>query len=211
MAKDSAQKIKDKISSLLKERGWNWSILAERAGFSPAAISLKRKGLRHTTPDDIRRIAHAFGVPTSTILGQEEIKFKPIFSRIPVPVPVIYKIPTRYPVSINTRIIVDWIYLPEDMATNKSIFGLRVPDKSMSPLLEEGDYIIVTPQSKAKNKDIILLRLNDKGLIRKHLKRKQHILLQPINPAYEPIIVIPDDDFEIIGVIYGIGLRRLKR
>ncbi|MCK4352187.1 hypothetical protein KAW65_02145 [candidate division WOR-3 bacterium] len=211
MEKSDREKIKFKIRALLKLRGWNWSILALRSGFSNAAISLKMKGLRPLTQDDIQRFAYALGVPLSDLLAQETISFEPTFSRISIPVPILNNIPTKYPIYITKKMIRDWIYIPGNILKGKSIFGIKVFGDSMSPMFEDGDYVIIISETKAKNRDIIAVRVNDEPLIVRFLRRKGRIILQFVNPNYEPIIISERDKFQIIGIIYGIGLRRIRK
>ncbi|MDI6841041.1 MAG: S24 family peptidase [bacterium] len=128
-------------------------------------------------------------------------------------IPVIANIPAGHPIEITHDMVIDWIWVPQDalIKKGKPVFGIKIDGDSMSPKLEPGDYVIVIAQEVAKTHDIVVARLNGESLIKEFIKREDHIILRSSNPKYEPIIVLPSDDFKIIGVIYGIGLRKIRR
>lgn len=128
-------------------------------------------------------------------------------------IPVIATIPAGHPIEITQDMVIDWVWVPSDalIKKGKPVFGIKIDGDSMSPKLEPGDYAIVIAQEVAKSHDIVVARLNGNGLVKEFVKREDHIILRSYNPKYEPIIVLPSDDFKIIGVVYGIGLRKIRR
>ena len=127
-------------------------------------------------------------------------------------IPVIANVPAGHPIEILPSDVIDWIWVPDGalIKQGKEVFGVRVDGDSMSPSLLLGDYAIVIAQRSAENRDIVVCRLNGEAMIKEFERKKEHIILKSSNPQYSPIIVTPDDEFQIIGVVYGIGLRRLR-
>ena len=67
----------------------------------------------------------------------------------------------------------------------------------------DGDYVIVRRDNMANMNQIIVALIGNEATVKRLTYRKGHALLQPENPAYEPI-PFEDDDCKIIGVVDGI-------
>ena len=81
----------------------------------------------------------------------------------------------------------------------------------MSPILIENDIVIVKKQDDFVNGDIVVAIINgNEATIRKGKKSDNSILLQPINPNYEPLIFTKDELKTIPISIIGI-VKQLKR
>lgn len=90
-------------------------------------------------------------------------------------------------------------------------FALKVIGNSMSPVLIEDDIVIIKKQNDFENGDIVVAIINgDEATIKKGKKSDSSILLQPLNPSYEPLIFTYDEmktiPVEIIGIV-----KQLKR
>lgn len=72
-------------------------------------------------------------------------------------------------------------------------YALHVEGDSMSPMLEKGWIVYVCPNHNYVNGDLVIVVLNtDEVMIKKFRKQDGVIMLQSINPAYEPLILVPD-------------------
>jgi len=85
-------------------------------------------------------------------------------------------------------------------AVPEGAYALRVKGKSMiEDLIDDGDLVIIKPQSNADNGDIVVALLPDSpmGEGQATLKRlyveKEMVRLQPANATMQPIFVNPDD------------------
>lgn len=85
--------------------------------------------------------------------------------------------------------VVDYEEIGEDiLKTGTEFFGLKVKGNSMSPTLLEGDTIIIRKQDDCENGEIAVVLVNgNEATVKKVLKKETGIMLQPINPSYEPI------------------------
>ena len=93
----------------------------------------------------------------------------------------------------------------------KDYFALKVHGNSMSPVLIENDIVIIKKQNDFENGDIVVAIINgDEATIKKGKKNDNSILLQPLNPSYEPLIFTYDEMKTIPVTIIGI-VKQLKR
>jgi len=101
--------------------------------------------------------------------------------------------------------ILEWIPISSKFFTApaEDIFLLKVKGDSMAPQIEDGDIIIVKKQYTANPGDIIVALIGDETTVKKYLPREDHIILQPTNLEYEPIVVFPDE-LRIQGVVRGV-------
>jgi repressor LexA len=73
----------------------------------------------------------------------------------------------------------------------------------MSPKIEDGDVVIVKKQYGADPGDTIVALLEDGTTVKKYVPHEDHIVLQPVNPEFEPIVVFPDE-LRIQGIVKGV-------
>jgi repressor LexA len=103
-------------------------------------------------------------------------------------------------------------YAFADVGDDEDYFYLRVSGDSMiNAFIFENDLVLVEKQSVAENGQIVVCQVNgDEATIKRYRRQGSTVILQPENPAYEPIIV-PIREFEvgyarIVGVV-----REVKR
>ncbi len=100
------------------------------------------------------------------------------------------------------------IPVPEELAGQEGTFLVRVEGDSMiGDHILDGDYVIVQPQNKADNGDIIIALLNQEEVtVKRFYQNRDKIILKPSNPTYQPIIT---RDIIILGKVIGI-IRRFN-
>ena len=97
------------------------------------------------------------------------------------------------------------------VGNGKDFFALKVHGNSMSPAIIENDIVIIKKQNDFENGDIVVAIINgDEATIKKGKKSDSSILLQPLNPSYEPLIFTYDEMKTIPVTIIGI-VKQLKR
>jgi repressor LexA len=101
--------------------------------------------------------------------------------------------------------ILDWLPISSHfLKEGAGIFLLKIKGDSMSPRIENKDVVIVKKQHTAEPHDTIVALIGDDTTVKKYLPREDHIVLQPTNPEYEPIIVFPEEvriQGRVVGVI----------
>lgn len=80
-------------------------------------------------------------------------------------------------------------YVTVDNIRDRNAFALLVKGNSMSPRIEDGDIVVVSPQHDVRNGDICVVRVNDEDTLKKVNIEEQYIHLIPLNPAFEPLTV----------------------
>ena len=103
------------------------------------------------------------------------------------------------------------INVDEKLANYGKLFALKVHDNSMSPVLIEDDILIIKKQNDFETGDIVVATINEhETIIRKGKKNGTNILLQPLNPNYEPLIYTKDETKSVPVTIIGI-VKQLQR
>ncbi|GLY04464.1 transcriptional repressor LexA [Actinoplanes sp. NBRC 101535] len=96
--------------------------------------------------------------------------------------------------------------LPRDLVGRGTLFSLRVQGDSMiDAAICDGDIVVVRQQQEAYNGDIVAAMLDDEATVKVFRRRGGHVLLEPCNPAYQPI---DGDHAVILGKVVSV-LRRL--
>lgn len=94
-------------------------------------------------------------------------------------------------------IALDRMFVPADDA-----FFLRVEDDAMADRgIFRGDLVLVNPSARARDGDSIVVRLGERCVVRVLGHRGAHLALTPAATGEREIVVGPEDDFEVLGVV----------
>jgi repressor LexA len=120
------------------------------------------------------------------------------------PVPYYGKVhagePALIPEHRERFITMDRRFLPSD-----DVFFLKIKGESMIGRgIFEGDYVMVSPSTRAKDGDIVAARLGEEATVKTLTHRGATIVLEPANDAERAIEVGPRDDFAVLGVVCGV-------
>jgi repressor LexA len=108
--------------------------------------------------------------------------------------------PALLPEHRKSFITMDRRFLPSD-----DVFFLRIAGESMSGRgIFDGDYVMVSPSTRAKDGDIVAARLGDEATVKTLTHRGATIVLEPANVGERAIEVGPRDDFAVLGVVCGV-------
>ncbi|VTS02387.1 transcriptional repressor LexA [Tuwongella immobilis] len=84
-------------------------------------------------------------------------------------------------------------------------FALRVRGQSMiENHIDDGDIVIIRKQNTANNGDRVVAMVDREVTLKRFVRKKDHIRLEPANGSMAPIIVEPDRDIQILGVLVGV-------
>jgi repressor LexA len=68
-----------------------------------------------------------------------------------------------------------------------------------------GDIVLIRPQQVADNGEIVAVMVDGDATLKQFFRESDHILLQPANPVYEPIVIRPGDgEVTIVGKMVGL-------
>ncbi|GAB4264670.1 MAG: transcriptional repressor LexA [Deferrisomatales bacterium] len=98
-------------------------------------------------------------------------------------------------------------YLPVDAGGGGAeLFALRVRGESMVGAgILPGDVVIVRRQPTAASGEIVVARVGEEATVKRLRLRRGRVELHPENPAFEPLVLDPEEG-EILGKV--IELRR---
>lgn len=127
-----------------------------------------------------------------------------------VRIPVLGSVPAGIPLEAIED-IVDWEDIPREWTKGgKEFFGLKIQGDSMYPKYMEGDTIILRKADDCESGDECVVYVNGyDATFKKVIKKTDHIILQPLNSAYEPMMIDYNDEInpiKIVGVV--VELRR---
>jgi len=85
------------------------------------------------------------------------------------------------------------------------VFFLKVQGESMiGRSINDGDFVMVDPDARPSTDDIIAARLGDEATVKTLTYEGTTPVLRAANPVERDIIVHPDNDFQILGVVCGV-------
>lgn len=155
------------IREMRREKGISQQELAKLCGVHQTAVSQWEKG--RTTPDrdSLRLLSKVFGVSVDTLLGEEKNADEnkiPMFSQITA-------------AALCSKI------------GSSEYYALSVTDSSMSPLILEGDTVVVSRSGEVQNGETGIFAIgNGIAFIRKIIKKDTSIMLVSENTSYEPLV-----------------------
>lgn len=93
----------------------------------------------------------------------------------------------------------------------KDYFALKIKGDSMAPAFVEDDIVIIKKQNDCENNEFAVVIINgDEGTLKKIKKTDNGIILQPLNPAYGPVMYTKEEMETIPIIIVGV-VKQLKR
>lgn len=161
-------------------------------------------------------LADYYSVNPSWLVGKDSNKFFDAekldsFGNSVLPIPVLGTVKAGYDYLAQENWIGTIDVETSLVGNGKDYFALMVHGNSMSPVLIKNDIVIIKKQNDFENGDIVVAIINgDEATIKKGKKNDSSILLQPLNPSYEPLIFTYDEMKTIPVTIIGI-VKQLKR
>ena len=153
---------------------------------------LERKGYIRRRPHSPRRIEFA---------GE-------VLPRTPVRVPVLGRVPAGPPREAIDE-VEEELFLDPGLVGEGEVFSLRVKGDSMVDAhICDGDYILVRPQGRAEDGEIVVAVIDGEATVKRLRLDKGKIRLEAANPAYPPIAAHAGSrPFRIAGKVIGVYRR----
>ena len=85
------------------------------------------------------------------------------------------------------------------------LFALLVRGDSMIGAgIHENDHVVVRHQETAAAGEIVVALIEDEATVKYFQPKGDRVELVPANPKYQPIVVGPDEDLRLLGVVRGV-------
>jgi repressor LexA len=95
-----------------------------------------------------------------------------------------------------------------DLFGGDNHFALRVKGRSMiEDHIDDGDYVVIRQQDDASNGERVVAMIDGEVTLKRFNRESNRVLLEPANGSMQPIVVDPNSDARILGVLVGV-LRR---
>ena len=194
---DRQKKILDYIKNCVRMKGYPPSVreIGKAVGLSSSSTVhshleiLEKAGYIKKDPTLPRAIEI---IEDDYLFPKKEIISVPLLGRITAGLPVlaVENMEDSFPVPLDF------------LGSQGDFFMLSVDGESMIEAgILDGDYVIIRQQSSANNGDIVAALLDDEATVKRFYKEKDHIRLQPENPAFEPI---RSEFVQILGKVVGL-------
>lgn len=138
----------------------------------------------------IENLARNFGILKSDLI---EVKENKSMKQKGFIIPVLGVVPCGIPIDAIEDII-DFEEISEKLADTGKFFGLKAKGDSMSPLIMEGDTLIIKQQDFIDHGQIAIVKVNgEEATCKKVMKSELGITLIPINSAHDPLMFSVSD------------------
>lgn len=195
--------------------------LVEKTGLDKTLINKYLAGISNARQQKLTKLADALDVNEVWLMGydvpmQRDLTIGTTLASNSAVVFVYGTIPAGIPMECIEDII-DTEEIPVDMLKGgKQYFGLKVKGDSMEPEYLDGDTLILEKADDCESGDdcVVMVNGND-GTFKRVFKNENGIILQPLNPAYSPIVYsnkqIEKLPVRIIGIVEEIRRKKRKK
>ena len=179
-------------------------------GFPPSvreiceAVNLKSTSSVHSHLETLEKNGYIRRDPTNPRAIEIVDDNFNLVRRETVNVPIIGKVAAGEPL-LAVQNVEGYFPIPSEYMPNKQTFMLVVQGDSMiNAGIFSGDYVVVEKQENAENGDKVVALVEDSATIKNFYKEKDHIRLQPENDFMDPIVISPDQQFQVLGKVIGV-------
>jgi len=104
-----------------------------------------------------------------------------------------------------------YLSVDSSLLKGEGYYFLRVEGDSMiNKGILSGDCVLIRPQQVADNGEVVAVMVDGDATLKQFFREQDRILLQPANPDYDPIVVLPGQgEVTIVGKMVGL-LRSLE-
>lgn len=179
-----------------KAAGLTQAQVAEYIGINQNTYSYWESGKTRIDAESLQRLAGLFGVPIGVLLD-------PTARTKGIKIPVLGSVQAGIPIEAIEDIL-DYEEITTEMAATGEYFALTIRGDSMEPKISDGDVVIVRKQSDVTSGDtaVIIIDGHD-ATVKRVIKKDNGIMLQPTNPAHEPLFFTHDEVRALPVVVIG--------
>jgi repressor LexA len=121
-----------------------------------------------------------------------------------VSVPILGQVAAGKPILAEENIL-GTLALDRSVTRGGQAFLLKVKGDSMTGAnIIDGDHVLVKVQAHAENGEIVVALVEDEATVKRFFHRGDKIILEPENPALQPMIFTKKDNLRILGKVVGV-------
>jgi repressor LexA len=195
--------IGERIRKARENKDIDQASLAEKVGIASRTLQRWEKGEQVPGGDFILQIASSTGIrPDWLLTGEGDMYLRT--DRAPnilqfhpdntvrkvnlVEIPLLSSVPAGRTAAIFHPDHVER-YVTVDNLNDPGAFALVVKGSSMSPKIEDGDIVVVSPQRESRSGDICVVRVNEEDVLKMVKIDEEHVHLIPLNNEFEVVTV----------------------
>lgn len=199
-------KFSERFKLLRKERGLSQAALATELGFTKSSVNMYERGDREPGLESLETIADFFNVDMDYLLGKSDVQNRFLYTpasdaesvALPdniIPRPATYTVPLLGTIACGEPILAaenieDNVEVPEHIHAD---FALRCKGDSMiNARIHDGDIVYIRQQPAVDNGEIAAVLIGDEATLKRVYVYEDHVVLQPENPAYAPLVYFKD-------------------
>lgn len=119
-------------------------------------------------------------------------------------VPILGRVAAGRPILAEENVLGSMM-IDSSIARWRDAYLLKIKGESMNGAgILDGDLVLVRPQADAESGEIVVAMVEDEATVKRLIKKQGSILLQPENPAFEPISINRRFPAKIIGKVAGV-------
>ncbi len=177
---------KGRLIYLMTRRGVaNAAELSRMTGLTQVAIRNYMRGIKVPNAQALVKLSRSLSTTADYLLTGSPLRPDriPLLSKIPGGDPVAWT-DGEYPAGFGEE------FVDRGDTIDPNAFALIVDGESMSPCINSGDIVIISPNTPVTSRSIAAVSLNDDDRTIKRIifLKEDKVLLQPENEKYEPIL-----------------------
>lgn len=195
--------IGDRIRKARENKEIDQATLSDKVGIATRTLQRWEKGEQVPAGDFLMQIARWTGVrPDWLLTGQGDMYLRTdrapnilqfrqdnTFRKVNlVQIPLLSSVPAGRTAAIFHPDHVER-YVTVDNLNDSGAFALVVKGSSMSPKIEDGDIVVVSPGREARSGDICVVRVNEEDVLKMVKLDEEHVHLIPLNTEFEIVTV----------------------
>lgn len=206
--KFSKEKFGSRMKYIRSLRNMTQSDISMLLDVSVPSVSKYEAGLIEPNVDTLGRIADILRVSPLYLLGMsDDPEMENTLPPNVMPMPETSRLPILGTIACGEPILAQENYdgYAEVPALFHADFVLRCKGDSMiGARIKDGDCVYIRQQPDVENGEIAAVLIGSEATLKRVYKKPGYIVLQPENPAYEPIIVTAaDEPVRILGKAVG--------
>lgn len=204
--KSQREILAENLERLIRSKGIDQKILAEKIGVSEMTASNWVRGIKYPRIDKIQALADFFNVKHSDLVTEQTFNLngKPTnlieVSQRTVRIPVLGEISCGDPILAEENYEDYRTALVESVPSGNMVY-LKARGESMHPTIPDGSMIMIREQPTVETGEIaaVMVDGNTRATLKRVKMQGNMMVLMPDNPAYDPIFVTEDYPVKIIG------------